>query len=191
MYIIFEGIDTSGKSTQIKLLAQKNPHFVITKEPGQTELGSHVRNIILHSHKISKKAELFLFLADRSEHFEKIIKPNLDKTILSDRGFISGLAYALANGVKDEFDFLLLANKFSLQNTLPDKIVFFKTNEELLRQRLGAKQSDNIEKRGLKYLLDVQENMEKIIKKLNIKCLHVDARESIENISKQIEEFLG
>ncbi len=190
MYVIFEGIDTSGKSTQINLLSEKNPDFIITKEPGQTKLGLHVREIILHSHSISKKAEFFLFLSDRAEHFEKVIKPNLHKTILSDRGFISGIAYALANENELDLDFLLKANKYALSDTLPQKIVFFKTTKELLEKRFAKKQSDNIEKRGLDYLLKVQENMEMIIKKLNINYLHVDASKSIEEINKQIEEFL-
>ncbi len=190
MYILFEGIDTSGKSTQIELLCKANPNFLATKEPGQTELGKKIRELILHSNHISKKAELFLFLSDRAEHFEKLIKPNLDKTILSDRGLISGLAYALSNDNND-LDFLLKANRYALDETLPDKVVFFKTNEKLLRQRLGEKSHDNIEKRGLEYLLRVQENMEKVIHSLRIECLNVDAGDEKEQITKQIQRFIG
>ncbi|PID47862.1 MAG: dTMP kinase [Proteobacteria bacterium] len=190
MYVIFEGIDTSGKSTQIEILGKKNPDFIITKEPGQTKLGKDIREIILHLHNICKEAEFFLFLADRSEHFQRIVKPNLDKTILSDRGFISGMAYAYCNDESLDLDFLLDANKYALSHTLPDKIVFFKTSKELLEKRLGKKSEDNIEKRGFDYLLRVQDAMEKIIKKLGIEYLHVNAKESIEDINKKIEGFL-
>ncbi len=189
MYILFEGIDTCGKSTQIELLCNSHPDFLATKEPGQTKLGKSIRELILHSKDLSSKAELFLFLSDRAEHYEKIIKPNQDKIILSDRGFISGLAYALCNQ-NDDLDFLLRANRYALDETVPDKIVFFKTSEDLLKQRLENKSHDNIEKRGIEYLLKVQENMEKVINSLRIDTLVIDAGEKKEKITEQIERFL-
>ena len=75
MLIFFEGIDGVGKSTQIELLKSVYRNYLITKEPGGTLLGEKLREILLESNlKISKTAELFLFLADRAEHFEKVLK---------------------------------------------------------------------------------------------------------------------
>jgi dTMP kinase len=191
MYIIFEGIDTTGKSTQVALFNSRKENVIQTKEPGGTDLGIKLRNILLESdEKISFNAELLLFLADRAEHYEKVVKNNLNKTIISDRGFISGISYALVNHPELSLDFLVKLNKFALSGNLPDKIVLFKTNYDLITQRLGNKEKDNIEQRGIEYLLRVQDVMEETIKSLHVDFLLVDSAKSIEEIYKEIEEFI-
>ncbi len=189
MYILFEGIDTCGKSTQIELLAQNIPDLIITKEPGGTEFGVKAREILLADTLSSKRAELLLFLADRAEHYQEIVKVNKDKIVISDRGFISGIGYALAN---DDFDFdeLVRLNKFALEDHFPDKIVLFLTNIETLKERTSAKTLDGIELRGLEYLISVQEHMKESIIKLNIPHLFIDATDSIENIHQSILTYL-
>jgi dTMP kinase len=192
MYALFEGIDTAGKSTQIAKLKEIYPYAIITHEPGATRLGKELRAIILESGlDISVQAEAFLFLADRAEHCAKVIAPNDGKMIISDRGFISGIAYALANNPKSDLDFLINLNRFALNGKLPDKIIFIKINEELLRSRMRAKTNDNIENRGIEYLLRVQENMEKAIKKVDIDCIILNANESIERLHEKIKRFLN
>ena len=189
MYILFEGIDTCGKSTQIELLSQKYPDIITTKEPGGTAFGIQARKILLNDSLSSKRAELLLFLSDRAEHYEEIIKPNLNKTIISDRGFLSGIGYALAN---DDFDFekLVSLNLFALNNTFPDKIILFKTNLHTLKIRTSKKSLDGIELRGLEYLLNVQTKMRESLKKLDIDYLEVDATQSIEDIHRKIVRYL-
>ncbi len=189
MVVLFEGIDTCGKSTQIELLKQNYPEIITTKEPGGTTFGIKAREILLESSIISKRAELLLFLADRAEHYEEVIQPNQDKLIISDRGFISGIGYALAN--EDfELDELVALNKFALQDNLPDKVVLFLTDIDTLRERLSGKSLDLIELRGLEYLLSVQEHMRQSILKLGIPHLFVDATDSIENIHQTILTYL-
>jgi len=189
MYILFEGIDTCGKSTQIELLAEKHPELIITKEPGGTTFGVKAREILLQDSLASKRAELLLFLADRAEHYEEIVKPNKDKVVISDRGFISGVGYALANG---DFDFneLVRLNKFALEDHFPDRIVLFLTNMETLKERTSQKSLDGIELRGLEYLLEVQEHMKQSILKLDIPHLFIDATDSIDNIHQTILTYL-
>ena len=189
MYILFEGIDTCGKSTQIELLAQKYPDIIITKEPGGTSFGIKAREILLEDSIKSKRAELLLFLADRAEHYKEVIEPNLHKTIISDRGFLSGIGYALANG-DFELDMLLLLNRFALEDTLPDKIVMFQTDLSTLEQRTSQKELDGIELRGLEYLISVQNHMIDTLKKLDIDYLIVDATQSIEEIHNNIVNYL-
>jgi len=189
MYILFEGIDTCGKSTQIELLAKKYPHILTTKEPGGTPFGVKAREMLLCDSLASKRAELLLFLADRAEHYTQVISPNIDKTIISDRGFLSGIGYALANGNFD-FDTLLTLNKFALEDTLPDKIILFVTTMQTLEQRTSEKELDGIELRGLEYLLSVQSHMQKSLQKLGINYLEVDATDSIENIHQKILSYL-
>ncbi len=191
MYVIFEGIDTTGKSTQVELFEKNFDDVIAIREPGGTKLGSKLREIILNSEdKISFNAELFLFLADRAQNFEENIKNHKDKTVISDRGMISGISYALANHPELDKDFLILLNKFALEGNLPDKVVLFKTDIELIKSRLSSKNHDNIEQRGIEYLLKVQDLMIDVLNSLPIKVLVVDARKSIDEIFKMIKEFL-
>ena len=191
MYVIFEGIDGAGKSTQIARLAAAFPQAIVTKEPGGTKLGENLREILLKENGLDKRAEILLFLADRAEHFGKIIKPNLDKMILSDRGFVSGMAYALAGG-NFSFEELLSLNKFALQGNFPQKIVFFKADESTLRSRLGSRaQMDGIEARGFVYLLRVQDAMEEILQKLDVRYVTIDAAMDEEKITNLIKEFIN
>ena len=76
MYVVIEGIDTAGKSTQLEILKNKFPNAIFTKEPGGTALGIKLREMILNGEPSSKTAEMFLFLADRAEHTQEIILKN-------------------------------------------------------------------------------------------------------------------
>ena len=191
MYILFEGIDGAGKSTQIARLAAAFPQAIVTKEPGGTKLGENLREILLKENDLDKRAEILLFLADRAEHSGKIIKPNSDKMILSDRGFVSGMAYALAGG-NFSFEEILSLNKFALQGNFPQKIVFFKADESTLRSRLGSRaQMDGIEARGFEYLLRVQDAMEEILQKLDVRYVTIGAAWNEEKITNLIKEFIN
>jgi len=187
MYVLFEGIDTCGKTTQLNLIADKFDQVITTQEPGGTEFGQHARKILLQDSLHSKRAEVLLFLADRAEHYAQVIKPNNDKLVLSDRGFLSGIGYALANGDFD-FEHLVELNKFALEGQFPDLIIFFETTMETLKERTGAedKELDGIELRGIEYLMSVQKHMHESLEKLNIPYLLIDATESIETIHTQI-----
>jgi dTMP kinase len=193
MYIIVEGIDTAGKSTQLDILKQKYPNALFTKEPGGTPLGVKLRQMALGGESSSKIAEMFLFLADRAEHAHSIVEKNKEKMIISDRGFMSGIAYAL------EYDILKLLslNLMALNGNLPDKVVMLKLSKEELEYRLSQKEHDSIESRGSEYLLSIQSRMEEVILTINetletkIECLIVDAGESIDQIAKRIEDFIG
>ncbi len=188
MYVVIEGVDTSGKSTQIELLKQKFKSAVFTKEPGGTNLGKKIREILLNGEVKSYIAELFLFLADRSEHFEEVVRPCLDRLVISDRGFVSGIAYAMSNGLNIELKEMIELNKLALNSTFPDLIILLKVDKETIEKRLNKKSQDNIEKRGIEYLLDVQKNMQNILKELDIRYIEIDASKKIDQIHKIIME---
>lgn len=190
MLVIFEGIDCVGKSTQINLLKEIYKDAIITKEPGGTKFGEKVRNLLLNGDEISKKAELFLFLADRNEHYEKVIKPNSNKLILSDRSFISGISYALANDESLSLVELINLNKFALNGDFGNKFIFLKADENTLKNRLFKKNLDNIEKRGIEYLLKVQDIMEMVLNHLKFDVLKINASNEISTIHAQIKEFI-
>lgn len=193
MLVTFEGIDAVGKTTQLNLLKESYKDAIFTKEPGGTKFGESLRELLLNSSDISFRAEVLLFLADRSEHFEKVIKPNQNKLILSDRGFISGISYAMANEPDLNIDELLMLNKFALNDTLGDKFIFFKIDEKTLLERISKRDQslDSIEQRGIKYLLRVQDYMEMIFKNSKFEVLNINANDEILNIHKKIKEFIG
>ena len=205
MYILFEGIDTCGKSTQVEIVAKyfngiggfspekdeakaivsREEDVIVTKEPGGTAFGKKAREILLEDSLTSKRAELLLFLADRAEHYQQIVKKNQDKIIISDRGFLSGIGYALANGDFD-FDYLLELNRFALEDNFPDLIVLFIIDMDTLKLRTSQKSLDGIELRGLEYLISVQNQMKQSLKRLNIPYLLIDATDTIDSISVSI-----
>lgn len=191
MYIALEGIDTCGKSTQIKYLKEKYPKAIITKEPGGSALGAQIREMILREQNtdqnvcMDSKTEFLLFLADRAEHTAKVIKPNQDKLIISDRSLISGIAYAKDIFQAKEF------NLFATDNILPDLVIILELDEKTLRYRLGQKPNDAIEKRGIEYLLDIQKNIENITKDLKCKMKIINASDSIESIHNTISKLIN
>ena len=183
MYIAIEGIDTVGKTTQIDLLKEKFPDAVITKEPGGSRLGKTIRTLVLEENSFSKRAEFLLFLADRAEHIEKLIKPNLKKLIISDRSIISGIAYA---DKELGYENILKMNRFSVKDLLPDLVILIKIDKETLIERLLKKKHDNIESRGVNFLLTIQQRLEEASKDLGIKLVTINATLSIEEIHKKI-----
>lgn len=186
MYIALEGIDTAGKSTQIQALAKEFPNAIITKEPGATEIGKEIREMLLSARVESKKAEFLLFLADRAEHIQKVIEPNINsKMIISDRSAVSGVAYALSqNTIKKEE--LVSLNNFATGGVYPQKVFLLRLTKEELEYRLSQKELDGIELRGSKYLLEIQDAIIKATNLLNIELVEIDATLSREEITLNI-----
>ena len=187
MYIAIEGIDTVGKSTQIELLKNQFQNALFIKEPGFTQFGSKIREIIFKD-EISKKSELFLFLADRAETIEKVIKPNFNQLIISDRSVISGIAYGMEFF---DFDMLVNLNKFATNSIFPQFVIILKIEKKELIKRLSTKTHDNIEKRGIDYLLNIQDNLINTCNRLEIPYILIDALNSIEEINFRIKKAIS
>ena len=185
MYIAIEGIDTAGKSTQISNISKHYPEAIITKEPGGTEIGKEIRQMVLSARAQSTKAEFLLFLADRAEHIKEVIEPNLEKMIISDRSAVSGVAYALVQGEISQTAIVHL-NKFATGGIYPQKVFLLKLTKEELEYRLSQKELDGIELRGVEYLLSIQDALIEATKLLNLELVIVDATNSIENITQEI-----
>ena len=186
MYIVIEGIDTAGKSTQLDILKQNNPNAIFTKEPGGTKIGQELRQMVLTGRAKSKIAEMLIFLADRAEHIEEIILPNKHKMIISDRSLISGIAYASTLPLDDMIELNLLATS----NTLPTHVILLELTKEELIHRLSQKENDSIESRGIEYLLNIQDRLKQAIIKMKINHLVIDASISIEDIASKIGGFI-
>jgi len=156
LFISFEGIDKGGKTTQSSLLAQylkkRGYEVVKTFEPGGTRLGMRIKEILLGpSHaKMSETSELFLYLADRAEHVQKIIKPALEhrKIVISDRFADASIAYQ-GYGRGLEIDWIEELNRIVTQGILPD-ITFLLDITPSLATRRGKKK-DRMEKEQMSF----------------------------------------
>ena len=127
MLITFEGIEGSGKTTQIKHVArflnEKGHDCVITREPGGTEIGKKIRSILLNpeSEGIDPLAEFFLYAADRAQHLREVVHPCLllKKTVLCDRFFDATIVYqGFARGL--DLELLHRVHHFILRDLRPD-----------------------------------------------------------------------
>lgn len=158
MFITFEGIDGSGKSTQLELLAESlrnsGKKVLITREPGGTVLAENLRKVLLHSN-VSAPAELLLFGAARAQHVAEVIRPALQQgtIVLSDRFADSSVAYQ-GGGLKLPSDFIDAMNQFACVGLQPD-LTFLLDIDPLAgskRQQLNHQKADTIESRGLAFL---------------------------------------
>jgi len=163
MFITFEGIDGSGKSTQLELLAkdlqQKGKKVLLTREPGGTSLAEGLRQILLET-SVAPATELLLFGAARAQHVAEVIQPALAEgaIVLCDRFTDSTLAYQ-GGGLGLSTDFIQTMNSFACREVSPDLTLLFDIDPlgGLKRQQLNRQKPDAIESRGLKFLERVRQ----------------------------------
>ena len=197
-FIVFEGIDGSGKTTQINqlskwlvstdLIPEKN-QVVITREPGGTKLGESIRTLLLDSSR--EKApnsitELLLYAADRAQHVNEIIRPSLNKGdwVISDRFCGSTLAYQ-GYGRKLDINLIKDLEAISTQGIAPDITFLLDIPiEESIRRRMNRK-DDRIEKEGREFLSNVSLGFQALSEDSNWK--KISAIDSEEKITSEIK----
>ncbi|HEX9758637.1 MAG TPA: dTMP kinase [Nitrospiria bacterium] len=158
LFVTFEGIEGSGKSTQIQKLGyalnREGLSTVVTREPGGTPIGEKIREIILDKNyqKMASKTELFLYLSSRAQHIAELIQPSLEKgeIVISDRFSDATLAYQ-GNGRGRDTEQLNQLNSFILNGLEPDLTFLLDIDV--------SKGLSRIKKRGPLNRLD-QENLE-------------------------------
>jgi dTMP kinase len=150
MFLTFEGLDGSGKTTQVELLRrhleEAGREVVVTREPGGTELGERIRELLLHGPDMSAWAEATLFAAARAELVERVIAPARERgaDVLCDRYVDSSLAYqGIARGLG--LDAVLELNLAAVQGVLPDRTFLLLADPAVARRRTSG-DPDRIER---------------------------------------------
>lgn len=196
LFITFEGADGCGKTTQINLLAQhlkeKGLEVVITREPGAKGLGEKVREILLnYDGEVSSNCEAFLFLADRAQNIDMIVKPAIDagKIVLCDRHTDSTLAYqGYGRGV--DLERAKMLNKIATSGLVPDLTYVFDIDVETSMSRVG-KIKDRMESAGIEFHEKVRNGYLEIAKQEPKRVKVINSKDSIENIFEQVKKILS
>ena len=199
IFITFEGIDGCGKSTQCELLKNylesNGKDFLFVREPGGTEIGERIREILLDkkNSRMTARTELLLFEAARAQITDEVIKPALEegKIVLCDRFFDSSSAYqGMARGMG--MDFVGSLNMAATGGLKPDITFFFDITAEAAFERRGKRgeASDRIELAGLKFQEDVRNGYLELAKNSEGRIVTIDAMQSPEEIFEQIKETL-
>ncbi len=200
-FIVLDGIDGCGKSTQIRHLAQWLPvsglmpstaGLICTREPGGTPLGQSIRDLLLHTEADqvpSVTAELLLYAADRAQHVDTVIRPALLRGdwVLSDRFAGSTLAY---QGYGRGLDHQLILRLESIATTglVPDLTACLMVPVEVSLQRRHGEKEDRIEAEGRAFLHRVADGFAVLAEQRH--WCQLDAQQSVSQLSQALEQTL-
>lgn len=196
LFITFEGPDGCGKTTQMKLLAEyfekKGKEVVLTREPGGKGLGEKVREILLnYDGEVSDRCESFLFLADRAQNIDIIVKPAVKegKIVLCDRHIDSTVAYQ-GYGRGLNIDRINMLNNLATNGKKPDLTFVFDVDVETSMKRVG-KEKDRMESAGIDFHNRVRKGYLELAKQEPKRIKVLDATKSIEEIHKDVINILA
>ena len=206
--IVFEGVEGSGKSSQIQLTQEWLQSFktsvVVTRQPGGTELGLHLRKLLLSgkSNSIADRTELLLYAADRSQHVEQVIKPAIQNgaIVLCDRYTDSTIAYqgwgrGLDISLIDQLNAIALgavAEPIATSGLQSDLTLWFDVDVEvgLSRKRGDGDTFDRIEQETIDFHRRVQQGYAQLHASYPQRIVRVDASLSKEAVQQQIQAIL-
>lgn len=195
--ISFEGPEGSGKSTQIAALA-KHLHLLgrevlTTREPGGTEIGEQIRNIIVHNSKgdeMCPETEVFLFAAARAQLVREVIAPALlsGKVVLSDRFLDSSTVYqGIARNLGS--DPVQQINRFAVGNVMPDLTIIVDVPTEVSLQRIRLRASDipdRMERENAEFFAKVREGYLLLAKSMPQRFTVIDGTKTEAEVEKQV-----
>lgn len=197
LFITLEGADGSGKTTQLNKIveyfeAQKIP-YIITREPGSTELGKKVREILLnHDGVVDSTCEMFLYLADRAQHITTVVNPSLaeGKIVLCDRHTDSTVAYqGYARGL--DIERINYLNNIATQGRKPDLTLLFDVETSVAMTRVGNRaEKDRLESEGAAFHSKVREGYLKIAEQEPERVKVINSNLSVEDVWAQVFEIL-
>ena len=196
--ISFEGIDGSGKSTQIKLikeyLKKKKKKVLFTREPGGTVEAEFIRKLLLSKNKkikFDKKTEILLLLAARYEHFKKLIEPAMfnGRVIICDRFIDSTLAYQ-CTGDNDLKDFYFKISNPLINKLEPNLTILLDISPNKALERINKRKNNNkYDIKDLSYFSNVRKSYNQIAKK-NSRIKKLDASDNKTIIAEKIKYLI-
>jgi dTMP kinase len=194
VFITFEGLDGSGKTTQAELLRvhleEAGRDVVATREPGGTELGEKVRDLLLGGTEISPWAEAALFAAARAELVSEVVGPALERgaDVVCDRYLDSSLAYqGIARGLG--VDRVLALNIDAIRGILPDVTFLLLLDPEEAARRSGSA-SDRIEREGTDFLGAVDKAYRELGSIFAARIVMLDGSRPPDEIAKEVRDKL-
>jgi len=191
--VTFEGVDGSGKSTQAELLRDAllsdGRDVVLTREPGGTEVGERVRELVLNGPDMTPWAEAALFAAARAELVATVIRPALDRgaDVIADRYVDSSLAYqGIARGVG--VDHVLELNLHVVQHLMPDLTVLLLVDPSEAGRRVA--EPDRLESEGAQFHRRVDAAYRELAERFPERIVAFDGGRPAEELSEVIRERL-
>jgi dTMP kinase len=201
MFIVLDGIDGAGKSTQIDMLRRwlEQQGFRVTslRDPGSTALGEAVREILLHREEIpiSPSAEMLLYMAARAQLVNEQIRPALaaDRIVISDRYLLANVVYQGCEGGVD-LEHLWTVGEIATQGIQPDITILLDLPVATAMARIGAN-PDRLEKRGEAFYQRVRNGFLSQLNRSSPKTVVINAEKTLQEIhlqiSKVVSECLG
>jgi dTMP kinase len=192
MFVTFEGIDGSGKTTQAKLLAGSlDGEVLLLREPGGTALGERLRAVLLDGPEMTPWAEATLFAAARAELVERVIRPALERgaTVVCDRYLDSSLVYqGVARGLG--IDPVYELNMTATGGLLPEKTFVLVLDPDESRARLTG-EPDRIEREDDAFRRRLADGYGKIVAMFPERCVALDASKPPGEIAEEIRDELA
>lgn len=191
-FLTLEGPDGSGKSTVAeRLLKELNGlgyEVVLTREPGGTEIGEDIREILLSNRnsEMCSRTEALLYAASRAQHVSEKIRPAIEagKIVISDRFVYSSLAYqgiARGLGVNE----VMGINEFAMDKMYPDRVIFFDISPEItLKRKTIGRELDRLEMEGLNFHNLVYNGYKEAIAKYPHNVIEIDADKTEDEVFK-------
>ena len=196
MFVTFEGIDGSGKTTQVALLqetlAAQGREVVATREPGGTALGEGIRELVLHGVDMTPWAEACLYAAARAELVQEVIVPALDRgaVVISDRYVDSSLAYqGTARWLG--LDRVLELNLNAVSGLLPERTFLIAIDAVTAAERVATSKLDRIEREGLGFMRRVEEAYRELAAIFAQRIVVLDGAKPPEELAAEVRGHLG
>jgi dTMP kinase len=190
MFVSFEGLDGSGKTTQLGLLADRltaeGETVVVTREPGGTELGEAIRDLVLHGGNVAPWAEAALYAASRAQHVAEVIRPALERgaTVLCDRYLDSSVAYqGVARGLG--LDRVLELNLAAVGGLLPDVTFLLHVEAQVAGSRLTGHR-DRLEREDCSFHTRAAQGYAELAARFPERVVVLDAALPPEEIAERI-----
>lgn len=191
LFITFEGADGCGKTTQLNLLkdylTENNYDVLVTREPGAKGLGEKLRDILLnYDGEVSDRCESFLFLADRAQHIDTIVKPAIKqgKIVLCDRHTDSTVAYQ-GYGRGLDIEQINKLNNIATDGLKPDLTFVFDVDIETSMCRVGG-EKDRMESSGDNFFNRVRNGYLEIAEKEPARVKVIDAKLPIDEVFEKV-----